>query len=399
MVAQSPNTQPLTALGALPRLQRDERLAHFHRTDQGLLCTLVQLCEKTTGVVSTPLRELALKCSQKHPRSIRRHLKNLDRLGIISYMPGRGKGNLGEIALLFESWGLQKGTNLSPFTHHSSRARNSTSRARHSTTTNGVHSTHEVQYIQPSFSSTLNALDETKEIHHPPSPFEITAINGVRKFHSTFGNDAILSSPSLFFREVSKMKEIMRQYSLETRREAWGIIVEQYQNRQKKPYTVGLFRFFCENLKGVIFLRKRTRKLQEWHRKQAAKKAERLRSMSQLTTSKENPTIIPEMVPNESYEPPPKHPFDPDLPPPGVETGLWKNWIGCVGKLRGKMFPLSFETWIQSLTPMRKNGDILEVVAPTEFYRSWIEQHYRKDIEAAVGNTIILGVHTQGKTK
>lgn len=396
MVAQPLNTQPLTALGALPRLQRDERLAHFRRTDHALLSILVQLCEKTTGKVHAPLRELAEKCSQKHPRSIRRHLKHLNQLGIISYMPGRGRGTTGEIALLFELWGQKKGTNLSPFIPHSSRACcYSTSRARHGSTTNGVQSTHKkVQYIQPSFSSTLNAFDETKEIHHPISKFEITATNGVRKFHGTFRNDAILSSPSLFFRETLKMKEIMERYSFETRQEAWKVIVEQYQNRRRKPYTVGIFRFFCENLTGIIFLRKRTRKLQEWHRKQAAKKAERLRSMSQRITSKENPTIIPEMVPNEYYKTPPKHPFDPDLPPPGVERGLWKNWIECVGKLREKMFPLSFETWIQSLTPVNQDGTTWEIDAPNEFYRSWVEQHYRKDIEATLGNAVIFRVCT-----
>ena len=61
-----------------------------------------------------------------------------------------------------------------------------------------------------------------------------------------------------------------------------------------------------------------------------------------------------------------------------------ESWAKCLTKLEAKLYPQSFETWLQPLQCERFDSDTVLLRAPHAFAVDWIKEHYLDDIRTAI---------------
>ncbi|HQJ15412.1 MAG TPA: chromosomal replication initiator protein DnaA, partial [Candidatus Omnitrophota bacterium] len=59
-------------------------------------------------------------------------------------------------------------------------------------------------------------------------------------------------------------------------------------------------------------------------------------------------------------------------------------WADAANLLKGTLGDTTLQTWINPLKPKQQTGLQLVLEAPDDFFKDWVEQHYRADIEDAV---------------
>ena len=65
-------------------------------------------------------------------------------------------------------------------------------------------------------------------------------------------------------------------------------------------------------------------------------------------------------------------------------ANLTKSWAKAADYLKQKLGPSAFETWILPLSPKQEGADTLILEAPDNFFKDWIDKHYRASIEEAI---------------
>ncbi len=80
-----------------------------------------------------------------------------------------------------------------------------------------------------------------------------------------------------------------------------------------------------------------------------------------------------------------------------------KSWEKAGGYLRDKLGSTVFETWISPLRPSLKDGRNLVLEAPDNFFKDWVDKHYRELIQEAIqqsgqpGILVTLSVNSLAK--
>ncbi|MDD5774770.1 MAG: DnaA N-terminal domain-containing protein, partial [Candidatus Omnitrophica bacterium] len=76
-------------------------------------------------------------------------------------------------------------------------------------------------------------------------------------------------------------------------------------------------------------------------------------------------------------------------------------WADAADLLKGTLGETAIQTWINPLKPKQHTGLQLVLEAPDAFFKDWVEQHYRKDIEDAVrrssGKNMTVAIEAQEK--
>lgn len=60
-------------------------------------------------------------------------------------------------------------------------------------------------------------------------------------------------------------------------------------------------------------------------------------------------------------------------------------WDKAKAHLQDKLGKAALETWILPLSPKQKDENVLVLEAPDNFFRDWVEKHYREAIQEAIG--------------
>ncbi len=63
---------------------------------------------------------------------------------------------------------------------------------------------------------------------------------------------------------------------------------------------------------------------------------------------------------------------------------IQESWDKAKGYLQDKLGKAVFETWILPLGPKQKNENNLVLEAPDNFFRDWVDKHYRQAIQEAI---------------
>ncbi len=63
---------------------------------------------------------------------------------------------------------------------------------------------------------------------------------------------------------------------------------------------------------------------------------------------------------------------------------IQESWDKAKGYLQDKLGKAVFETWILPLKPKQKNENNLVLEAPDNFFRDWVDKHYRQAIQEAI---------------
>ena len=412
--------KPLTPLGALPRLQRDERERQFFTGDHALLKILVQRCEKTTGEVrGGTLVDIARACGRKSGRSVRRHLRRLEKLEILAYIPGgtQGRGSPGRIMLLYESWGntktihprqplfKERGTPMSPF----SPAKQGNP-AQSSSTPHGEEVECTLPFMHTQCYNVMPVL----------SYEERKASELARAFYDRVG----IHKRYLSKVDLQTAAHIRHHYNRKHRRKALSILLTYYEkkHRRKKIRGIGILRFYCENLDTIKAGLKFDWRVAQWHRDQTQKQEEQKRQIKEnhnqevrrIEQARQKITQNPWDSWSRAELRLPLYPTDeeilewkrqhPELHsngiinnteptalmnqsdlPTGIGLSLCHDWVIAMNRLREKLFKTSFNTWIRPLIPLSRQGDVWRVRAPSSFSAKWVEENSLDDLVRALG--------------
>ena len=406
--ASTQNVQKrLTPLGALPRLQRDERENQLHTSDHALLKILIQLCDKLTGEVRLPLREIARRCSWKSERSARRHLKYLDELNIITYLPGCGRGVKARVFLLFETWGQpeKKGTLVSPFSGSASKVR-----AREKVPMK------EVECTQP-FS------EQPSQVAPRRATYTQEFFHWVKKFHGRSHTPSHKLNDSFLNQERERVHRIFAEYPSNIRERAWKALWQYYERatRRAKPRSIALWEFYCKHIEEITKEFQRVERLQTLHRRRMEKRG---RKGQQTRRETSQTPVQPDWYAENGEERRDKHEslahatdaarlrqttvedvdkpdrpafMYPQHPPDGASPVIWSEWVEAMNRLRGMIQASPFETWIRPLVPVARKGNAWTVYVPHAFGVCWIEKNYLSDIVEVLGRGAQVHLCVQGE--
>ena len=73
-------------------------------------------------------------------------------------------------------------------------------------------------------------------------------------------------------------------------------------------------------------------------------------------------------------------------------------WDKAKDYLQDKLGKAAFETWILPLSPKQKDKDVLVLQAPDNFFRDWVEKHYREAIQEAIDSVSKQGLQVNLET-
>jgi chromosomal replication initiator protein len=62
------------------------------------------------------------------------------------------------------------------------------------------------------------------------------------------------------------------------------------------------------------------------------------------------------------------------------------NWDQFRQTLRGRVTPVTWQTWLEGLQPCGVEGDVVRLVAPSEFHLRWVNDRYRPIVEGVVSS-------------
>ncbi len=65
-------------------------------------------------------------------------------------------------------------------------------------------------------------------------------------------------------------------------------------------------------------------------------------------------------------------------------AGILGAWEKITNRLKDRLGKSVFETWILPLRPRSKDGSSLILEAPDNFFREWVEKHYKQIIREAI---------------
>ncbi|MCP4580435.1 MAG: chromosomal replication initiator protein DnaA, partial [candidate division Zixibacteria bacterium] len=63
---------------------------------------------------------------------------------------------------------------------------------------------------------------------------------------------------------------------------------------------------------------------------------------------------------------------------------LSSSWQECLGILKDRIQPQSYNTWLKPTRLVEDNGSHLMISVPNRFVASWLEGHYISHIDDAV---------------
>lgn len=66
---------------------------------------------------------------------------------------------------------------------------------------------------------------------------------------------------------------------------------------------------------------------------------------------------------------------------------IQETWDKAKAHLQDKLGKAAFETWILPLRPTQKNENVLVLESPDNFFRDWVEKHYRQAIQEAIDSS------------
>jgi len=64
-------------------------------------------------------------------------------------------------------------------------------------------------------------------------------------------------------------------------------------------------------------------------------------------------------------------------------TDIHKMWVRVQDSLKNTLGKTVFDTWIVSLKPKKQEKGILTLEAPDQFFKEWVEKHYKQTLEKA----------------
>ena len=348
----TPVQRRLTPLGALPRLQRDDRESDFTPSDHALLKVIVQRCEKVTGELITTLEVLAGKCGWRSNRTASRRLNYLDSVGILTYLPGSGRGARSRIILLFETWGeRERVTPVSTFneTPYKEHTRVSTP-------------TKKVRYSQPS-------PQAARDYTHPDPEIKNSIERGVKAFHEKLGSEVDLSIEGFLEMESRKLCEIRERFSEERRQAAWQLLQDEYRYKKRKPFTIGILRKFCKELEDIQRHHEQVKRLRTYHKKKAERKVDRMRE-----AIKNSGTEVQSGI------------------PAGADPEMWPKWVEVCKELRSITLDQNYKRYIEPLIPVKSENGTWVIQAPSDEVKKRVEKHYVGEFEKTIGESVKLQV-------
>ena len=76
---------------------------------------------------------------------------------------------------------------------------------------------------------------------------------------------------------------------------------------------------------------------------------------------------------------------DPSTP---AEDAARTAWTAVLGRARRDLPPVAFEMWFSGLTPGKVKGQVIELIAPSGYVKSWLSGHYMDLIAAATEESV-----------
>jgi chromosomal replication initiation ATPase DnaA len=69
-----------------------------------------------------------------------------------------------------------------------------------------------------------------------------------------------------------------------------------------------------------------------------------------------------------------------------VEAQSPAEWEQFRRALRGRVTPVTWQTWLAGLEPHAIQGGVVSLIAPSEFHRRWVNDKFRPIVEDAVSS-------------
>ena len=371
----------LTPAGAQSRLQRDPRFRQLSDGAGALLHQIIVYCEKTNGVLILNKTKWSILTKNICRKTVLRRFQTLQDYGILVYTPGLGRGNLGSVQLCIRNWGgnhgytrqkdtpeketkkPEKGTPVSTF---SNGPYNKNARACFSQVQNNV------RYPQPPSAAT-------------PSP---EAVKAVRWFHDKFEKPQSERTPYFLRREHQRMDHILENYSKKEIRDALRLLQDYYRNRVKKPVSVGMVAYYCENYEGIKRRHDRVERQRKYHARKAAEAAEQAALTKPETPQAPKPRSYEEQL-RQVLGLTPHQPL-PEIPviEKNIDMSLKDEFLEAVQPMKWRILSHSFERCIMPLKPISHENGVWTVTGTGEFVLEQVAVTYRKHLEKVLGERI-----------
>ena len=372
-------TSVLTPAGAQARLQRDRRFRDMSDGEGRLLHQIIVYCEKTDGTLvldATTWLTLTVNVSRK---TVVRRLMSLQDAGLLLYTPGLGRGNHGLVELCIRNWGVSRATTVPSDT----RDANAEEEQKETTVS-----------PSPVALCTENrarkrSTQEEKKVRYPQPPASPRAADFVTRFHDHFEKPAELRTPYFMNREAGRMERLFRDYPKRVLQEAWDLLKAYYEHRAKKPVSVGMLAYYCENLDGIRMQRQRVERQRKYHAKRAADEKQAETTVKEATSRTTIPTDeqrLRDMLGLMPHEEIPVIPEDSR----GVDESLREKLKNALQPLRKQMLSLSFEQWIEPLEPVALEDGVWTVTSREEFVLEYVAARYGVRVGETLGEDAVI---------
>ena len=372
-------TSALTPAGAQARLQRDRRFREMSDGEGRLLHQIIVYCEKTDGTLvldATTWLTLTVNVSRK---TVVRRLMSLQDAGLLLYRPGLGRGNHGLVELCIRNWGVSRATTVPSNTRDAGPAEEEKETT-----------------VSPSAAalSTENrarkrSTQEEEKVKYPQPPASPRAVDFVTGFHDHFKKPRELRTPYFMNRETARMERLLRDYPRAVVQEAWDLLKAYYERRAKKPVSVGMLAYYCENLDGIRMQRQRVERQRKYHARKAAADVEMAKTDEKAAAGRVEPTYeqrVREVLGLMPHEEVPVIPQDSR----GVDDSLRAMLREALQPLRKQMLSLSFEQWIEPLEPVAFEDGVWTVTSRKEFVLEYVAARYRARVGEALGEKVAV---------
>ena len=394
---QSPETQVrdgrLTPSGAQSRLQRDPRFRRLTDGQGALLHQIIVYCERTNGVlVLTPVTWVTLTENVSR-KTILRRIHALQNYGILVYTPGLGRGNSGYVQLCIRNWGVRRGyplprTRPEPASYPTnSEQKNGSPEAEKATP---VSTFSDPAYNKNARAVSTQVVQNNVRYPQPPSsaPPSPEAVKAVRWFHDKFEKPQSERTPYFLKREHQRMDHILENYSKKEIRDALHLLMDYYKNRVKKPVSVGMLAYYCENYEGIKRRHDRVERQQKYHARKAAEAAEQTIQHEPETPQKpversyeEQVRQVLGLMPHQSL---------PEIPvvEKNVDMSLKDEFLNGVQPMKRRILSHSFERCIAPLKPISHENGVWTVTGEGEFVLEQVAVTYRRHLEKVLGERV-----------
>ena len=387
----------LTPAGAQSRLQRDPRFRQLTDGQGALLHQIIVYCEKTNGTLVLTAGTWVTLTANLSRKTILRRIHTLQDYGILVYTPGLGRGNVGSVQLCIRNWGVRRGYPL-PKTppEPASSPQNSEQKNR---SPEPEKATPVSTFSDPAYNRNARAVSTQvvqNNVRYPQPPSTTTdkpspspeAVKAVRWFHDTFEKPQSERTPYFLRREHQRMDHILENYSKKEIRDALHLLRDYYRNRVKKPVSVGMLAYYCENYEGIKRRHDRVERQQKYHARKAAEVAEQAVQHKPETPQKpversyeEQVRQVLGLMPHQSL---------PEIPTvqQNVDMSLKDEFLTGVQPMKRRILSHSFERCIAPLKPVSHENGVWTVTGEGEFVLEQVAVTYRQHLEKVLGERV-----------